>query len=726
MAENAPERWGSMNQPLVSILMPVYNSMDFTRSEGFQLLPQALDSLLNQSYKNFELIILDNQSADTTPDIGKSYAAKDSRIRYIPDTRKRFIEEAINRLATFRQGRYCMVANDDDIWHPDYIKKMVEYLEQHPEVDMAYSNGNYINLDGSAAGRIIQSKMDTYNETASSLSNYCTYIIKRHVIPIHFGIYKAEAYGRTLPYEYFDELKANVDNLFMAKYFLLGHSCHHLDEVLFYYRKKGRRLDTSKIPNMPSLEDPLLVWLYYLRHQFYFYKKVNEIALGLIFSKMKYNYIKGLTFYSFIKHSIRLLNWIKNEYVHEECDKDLCLKIFSFIDRVLHPLLLEGEGIGLFRDDADNNVRFQPPVVVRLLDLSLRRNKAVVELIEYYRTLAVEEGESGIVKELEELLRKEVSVFEEEKRFVESGLGKAPEILIKKDIKREKTVEINNDRPKLSIITCSKNLGRFLEETILSLARQSLKDYEHIVIDGGSTDETLEILKGYPHIKRISEKDSGYLEALWKGLGLAKGKYIMQCAVSDGYIDTDWFKRCVELLDSDPEVSLVWGFPQYLSEDSKLGDISYPQFHHSLPPQKQEWFLYWLRTSFWLPEGNFCLRKEVFERCFPPYNKRSRNLETYLEFNYNFNTRGYMPYHIPIVANFGRIHENQLGQRETKSGVGHRKLKKYLRKIKRYRWKILTGMVRQVFRDGAHQPLPIQFSAKDLRRDYETPPRLRT
>lgn len=717
LPERALKQRPFTNQPLVSILMPVYNSMDFVRSEGFQLLPKSLDSLLDQSFSNFELIILDNQSTDGTSDICKSYAAKDYRIRYILDTQKRFPEGGINHLATFIRGKYCMVANDDDLWHPDYIKRMVEYLEQYPEVDMAYSNGEYINPDGTAAGKIISSKIYTYKETTSGLSNYSLYITKRNVIPIAFGIFKSEVYRRTLPFEDFDELKANVDNLFIAKYFLSGYTCHYLDDTLFYYRKKGRFLDPSKIPNMPGLEKPILIWLYYVRHQFYFYKKLNEIAFSFNLSKMKYNYVKCITFYSFIKHSINLLNWIKNEYVHDERDKDICLKIFSFIGRELNPLLLDGPIIGLFQDDADNNIRFQPEVVVRLLDLTVRRNKAVVGVIRYYMTLAREDGESEIVKEFEELLQKEISVFEEEKMFVKSKLGRIPEIIIKKDIKWNEPVEYNNENPKLSIITCSKNLGQFLEETILSVARQSFKDYEHIVIDGGSTDETLEILKRYPYIRWISEKDSSPLEALKKGLALAKGKYVMQCCVSDGYIDTDWFQRCVELLDSDPEVSLVWGFPQYLTEDSKLGDISYSQFHRSSPPQKQEWFLYWLRTNFWLPEGNFCVRKEVFNKCFPPYNKRSKNLEPYLEFNYNFNTLGYMPYHIPIVANFGRTHKNQLGQKESESGIGGGKMKKYLIKVEYYRCKLSVGIVTHVFRDGAHNPLPVQFSKRKIRHE---------
>jgi glycosyltransferase involved in cell wall biosynthesis len=183
-----------MIKPLVSILMPVYNSFDFVRSEGAQLLPKALDSLLAQTYENFELIILDNQSTDSTADICKKYAKKDSRIRYFFDTEKRFPEGAINHLATLMTGKYCMVANDDDLWHPDYIRKLTMYLQEHPQIDLVYSNSSVIDIKGKKRGIIITSEMDSYGNICSPLSNYCEYIWKRDVIPILFGIFKAESY----------------------------------------------------------------------------------------------------------------------------------------------------------------------------------------------------------------------------------------------------------------------------------------------------------------------------------------------------------------------------------------------------------------------------------------------------------------------------------------------------------------------------------------------------
>jgi len=86
---------------------------------------------------------------------------------------------------------------------------------------------------------------------------------------------------------------------------------------------------------------------------------------------------------------------------------------------------------------------------------------------------------------------------------------------------------LHNNEPLVSIITPSYNQGIFIEETIHSILDQNYPNIEYIVIDGGSTDNTLEILKKYRgQLKWISEKDKGQSDAINKGFRMAKGEIL--------------------------------------------------------------------------------------------------------------------------------------------------------------------------------------------------------
>jgi glycosyltransferase involved in cell wall biosynthesis len=95
--------------------------------------------------------------------------------------------------------------------------------------------------------------------------------------------------------------------------------------------------------------------------------------------------------------------------------------------------------------------------------------------------------------------------------------------------------------PKITIITPSFNQGLYVEQAICSVLAQNYENVEHIVIDGGSTDQTIEILKKYPHVIWMSEKDRGQADALNKGLTMATGD-IVGWINSDDYYDAGIFE----------------------------------------------------------------------------------------------------------------------------------------------------------------------------------------
>jgi len=89
---------------------------------------------------------------------------------------------------------------------------------------------------------------------------------------------------------------------------------------------------------------------------------------------------------------------------------------------------------------------------------------------------------------------------------------------------------------KISIITHSFNQGKFIEKNIKSILDQNYPNFEHIIVECGSTDDTVEILKKYSHLKWVTEADEGQADALNKGLKMATGEFIGWLNSDDYYL----------------------------------------------------------------------------------------------------------------------------------------------------------------------------------------------
>lgn len=111
----------------------------------------------------------------------------------------------------------------------------------------------------------------------------------------------------------------------------------------------------------------------------------------------------------------------------------------------------------------------------------------------------------------------------------------------------------------ISIVTPSFNQGNFIEDTIRSVLEQDYPNVEHIVIDGGSTDNTLEILHRYDgRIRWLSEPDEGQADAINKGLQMANGQILAYLNSDDSYLPGA-LKIVAESFATHPEVGLVYG-----------------------------------------------------------------------------------------------------------------------------------------------------------------------
>lgn len=124
---------------------------------------------------------------------------------------------------------------------------------------------------------------------------------------------------------------------------------------------------------------------------------------------------------------------------------------------------------------------------------------------------------------------------------------------------------------KISIITVVYNAAQYITDCIESIIKQSYPDIEYIVIDGGSTDHTLqEIAKYKHHISHfISEKDEGLYDAINKGLKLATGDVIGILNADDMLVDNDVISKVVGAFVNHPEIQAVYGDLNYISPSTR-------------------------------------------------------------------------------------------------------------------------------------------------------------
>lgn len=126
----------------ISIVMPVYN--------GEKHIKESILSVLKQSYKDFELIVVNDASTDRTQEIIDSFS--DERIKCITCERNRHVAYAANLGLANATGKYIARLDSDDIWNSDKLDKQVKYMETHPEMGACFTRVYIIDKDGNLAG----------------------------------------------------------------------------------------------------------------------------------------------------------------------------------------------------------------------------------------------------------------------------------------------------------------------------------------------------------------------------------------------------------------------------------------------------------------------------------------------------------------------------------------------------------------------------------------------
>jgi len=256
-----------------------------------------------------------------------------------------------------------------------------------------------------------------------------------------------------------------------------------------------------------------------------------------------------------------------------------------------------------------------------------------------------------------------------------------------------KAGEVCSDIPLVSIVTPSYNQGQFMKENLLSVKSQDYPNIEHVVIDGGSTDGTVEILKRYEgtyKMRWISEPDEGHADAVNKGFAMAQGEIIGWLNSDDVYFDRGTFIAVVEAFQKHPEADIIYGDVAYIWEDGTILRVQcVPGFCYSRL----------LRGCFLEQPGVF-FRRHVVEN-----HKLDKRLKVAIDYEYWLRIgKQYRFVHIPRILAADRNHRGRISiaQADKLKAVGAQLRQEYLGDYSlwlRLEWeldKIFSGLPRRL------------------------------
>lgn len=219
-------------EPLVSIMMTSYNRA--------LLIGEAIRSILDQNYSNWELLILDDASTDQTAEVVANFAHNDSRIVYAPTPKNLGITKNRNRGFALAKGSYIAVLDSDDLWSDkDKLTKQVEFLELHKDHVVVGTNVTVINGEGKKTGELHYALTDTDIRKKMLLRNqfaHSAVLMRKSTLPL------------PKPYDESGAVSIWEDYDLFLRLGLVGQFAN-LPELMTSYRLHGNNISLSQKKN---------------------------------------------------------------------------------------------------------------------------------------------------------------------------------------------------------------------------------------------------------------------------------------------------------------------------------------------------------------------------------------------------------------------------------------------------------------------------------------------
>lgn len=213
-----------MTNPIISVIMPNYNSEAY--------IAYNIKSILNQTFKNFELIVADDGSTDNCLNIIKSLADQDSRIVLKEHTHTGHLAQNLNRAYGYARGEYIGQVDCDDFIREDCLELCYNFITQNNKYGMVYTDHSLVDLNNNSLGPGNRCRLPYSKETI--LLNFMTF---------HFRLLHKSLFEKVNGYDEFFKRAEDYDFCLRASEII---DIKYLNEVLYYYRIHEKQITQEK------------------------------------------------------------------------------------------------------------------------------------------------------------------------------------------------------------------------------------------------------------------------------------------------------------------------------------------------------------------------------------------------------------------------------------------------------------------------------------------------
>ena len=553
-----------INKPLFTVLVPTYNQAKY--------LPEALDSLINQTCQDWEAVVVDDGSTDDTANVMAHYAQKDPRIR-IFHKENGGVGSALNEGLRNSRGRWICWLSSDDMFEPDKLQVHIQAMKEHP--DIRFFHTSYYIFDEK-----IGAKCTLQEDPATLVSPVELQVLKFFERNCCNGISVAvhrEVFDRV---GLFDEKYRYGQDFDMWLRINAHYRAHFIDRKTVVTRWHSSR-DTSSFPEAGFYDSGRSCVQFLNTHKFSdCFGLINLTTLNGAAKAVKETLAvvcnAGAMMYRLCFNTVlleRLCEWICQE-CHQGLRRKIIPRLQSLVSDIANSQLPEEirAGLSKFSEDITTDFHFSPHDLLH-------------EAAQYAKKLYAL-GQKSRAKSIERYL----SLVKYENDIPDSACGRTALV---------------------SVIMPAYNAAGYIKKSIESVLAQDYANFELIVVDDGSTDNTPGIIKGFKdnRIRYFYRENEGASSARNTAILKSAGDFVIPLD-SDDMLTPDFISRHLDEFERHPGADLIYCDDLLIDEEDKpIRVIERPAYK-----DRKVLVRNLFRSGFPIVPFRTCIRKSVFDR----------------------------------------------------------------------------------------------------------------